>query len=203
MPDRPSPRTPDSAPWGDSPSAHPTRRDFFLALALPRRSPVCMSLLGRVMAHAEWCVCLLNQQAHQGALITGVRAGHRSRGTCRKEPTRVRAGLAADWRPQRRGSPTNIEIYHNRKFPTAVEQRFKLLSLFFKVAGSIPGVVKKSCDSCFFGGACGGRRDKPNQHGARTDASPLGVFPCGSVCGALFVGVTAMHRARPPTRPCF
>ena len=33
----------------------------------------------------------------------------------------------------------------------------------------------------FFGGACGGRRDKPNQHGARTDASPLAccrVIPC-------------------------
>jgi len=95
----------------------------------------------------------------------------------------LREGLAA----AHSGRPsTIIHICQYQKFliiSTAVAQRFKLLSLFLKVAGSIPGVVKFPMRMAlfFFGGACGGRRDKPNQHGARTDASPLAccrVVPC-------------------------
>ena len=117
MPDRPSPRTPNPAPWGDSPSAHPTRWDFFSNAGAPQEKPCLYVSSGPSDAHAEWCVCLLNQQAHQGALITGVRAGHRSRGTRRKEPTPVRAGRPADWRPRMRGSPTRPFKYTINEIP--------------------------------------------------------------------------------------
>ena len=46
---------------------------------------------------------------------------------------------------------TIIEIYHKQEFLITVAQRFKLLSLFLKVAGSIPGVANiHICDSFFF-----------------------------------------------------
>ena len=74
-------RPPPTPPYG-----------FFSNAGAPPEKPCLYVSSGPSDAHAAWCVCLLNQQAHQGALITGVRAGYRSRGTRRKEPTLVRAG---------------------------------------------------------------------------------------------------------------
>ena len=155
---------------------------FFSNAGAPQEKPCLYVSSGPSDAHAAWCVCLLNQQAHQGALITGVQAGHRSRGTRRQEPALVRAGCrrrleAAD----ERIADTIIEIYHKREFLITVAQRFKLLSLFLKVAGSIPGVVNIHVTPFFLAAPAAGEETNPTSTGHAQTPAPWAcsrVVPC-------------------------
>ena len=129
------------------------------------------------------------------AVAAGGKRGHRSRG--QGIPTRLASG-------PKYGCliPVPTGLVCSFRVLQSWGNALKLLSLFLKVAGSIPGVVKfPMLDGALFfcGGACGGRRDKPNQHGARTDASPPGrVSACYFAwCAVCFVS-WAVPKVRPP-----